>query len=138
MLSNETLIQNNLILPDHNEELSKAETIIEKLKNKLKIIQTQKRINDKIHTQTYEEIIRVLDYLGRLSMPAFNIEDQLEALYTKQYIHTPELAKKLWLDHYDKILHPYSLLKNRCFRLLDELDTEYIKRNKQYPPNWKI
>jgi hypothetical protein len=138
MLSEQILIDNNLITPDHKNELSKAEEIIEKLKNRLKIIQTQKRIDDKTHTETYEEIIRILDYVGRLSQSAFDMQEGLERLYTKQYIHTPELGKKLWLDHYDKIHHPYSLLKNRCFRMLEELDAEYIKRHKKYPPNWKI
>jgi hypothetical protein len=138
MLEELTLIEHDFNLPDYSNEISKADEIIEKIKNRLKIIQNQKRIDDKFHTETFEEIVRILDYVGRLSRPAFEIEDSLEALYIKQYLHSPELAKKLWLDHYGKIHHPFNLLKNRCYKLLEELDSEYIKRNKKYPPNWNI
>jgi hypothetical protein len=138
MLEELTLIEHDFNLPDYSNEISKADEIIEKIKNRLKTIQNQKRIDDKFHTETFEEIVRILDYVGRLSRPAFEIEDSLEALYIKQYLHSPELAKKLWLDHYGKIHHPFNLLKNRCYKLLEELDSEYIKRNKKYPPNWNI
>lgn len=138
MFAEPTLIEVDFELPDHSNELSKAEEIIDKLKNRLKIIKLQKRIDDKTHSETFEEVVRILDYIGKLSQPAFNIEDQLETLYIKAYVHSPELAKKLWHDHYGEIHHPYNLLKNRCFKMLDELDAEYIKRNKKYPPNWNI
>lgn len=136
MLKECEFIIHDFKLPNHSSELSKAEDIIEKFKNRLKIIELQKRIDDKTHTDTYEEIIRVLDYVGRLSQYVFNIEDELEALYTSRYKHSPELSKKLWLDHYDSLHHPYSLLKNRCFRMLEELDAMYYKRHKKHPPNW--
>ena len=94
----EEFIKHDFRLPDHSAELSKAEDVIEKLKNRFKkIIETQS-INGKIHTDLYEEIVRVLDYLGRLSNPAFAIGAELEALYVLQYPKSPQLAKKLWLD----------------------------------------
>lgn len=128
----------DLNLPNHSNELSKAEDIIEKLKIKIENIITNEDINDNIHTDTYEEVIRVLDYVGRLSMSAFAIEEQLERIYTLQYSKSPELAKKLWLDHYEKIHYPYSILKNRCFRMLEDLDAEYQRMYKKNPPNYKI
>lgn len=133
----------DLNLPDHSNELSKAEDIIEKLKKKIELIIANEEFksnpqHDNLHTDTYEEIIRVLDYVGRLSMSAFAIEEQLENIYTLQYSKSPELAKKLWLDHYEKIHYPYSILKNRCFRMLDDLDAEYIRIYKCNPPNFKI
>ena len=138
MLDEPTLLEHDFNLPDYSNELSKADEIIEKLKNRLKIIQNQKRIDDKFHTVTFEEIIRVLDYLGKLSTPAFEIEDELEEMYKMKFLKAPELGKKLWLEHYENIHHPYNLLKNRCYKLLEELDSEYIKQNKKYPPNWNI
>jgi len=126
-----------LDLPVQVNELSKAEDIIEKLKSKFETVKLNKNITDESHTRLYEETIRVLDYVGRLSMPCFAVEDQLEEMYLIKFKRTPELAKKLWLDHYEVIHHPYTLLKNRCFRLLDDLDGEYIAVHKQYPPNWK-
>jgi len=127
-----------LELPNHTNELSKAEDLIEKLKSKLETIRNEKSICDKSHDKLYEDTCRVLDYVGKLSMPAFAIEDQLEEMYAIKFKHSPQLAKKLWLDHYEHIHHPYTLLKNRCYRLLDELDTAYIKQHNKYPPNWKI
>jgi len=126
-----------LDLPVQVNELSKAEDIIEKLKSKFETVKLNKNITDESHTRLYEETIRVLDYVGRLSMPCFAVEDQLEEMYLIKFKRTPELAKKLWLDHYEVIHHPYTLLKNRCFRLLDELDSEYFKQHKKHPPNWK-
>lgn len=131
-------IKHDFRLPDHSTELSKAEDVIEKLRDKFKKIVEIQAINGKIHTELYEEIVRVLDYLGRLSTPAFDIGDELERLYILQYPKSPKLAKKLWLDHYDSIHHPYSLLKNRCFRMLEELDEEYQRVWKKNPPNWNI
>jgi hypothetical protein len=127
-----------LELPTHVNELSKAEDLIEKLKHRLEVITMQRTIDDKSHDKLYEETCRVLDYVGKLSMPAFAVEDQLEEMYAIKFKHTPALAKKLWLDHYEVIHKPYTLLKNRCYRLLTELDKEYFKQHKKHPPNWKI
>lgn len=137
MSCEEQFITHDFNLPNHDNELSKAEEVIEKLKNGLRIIEIQRTIDDKTHTTMFEQVIRVLDYVGKLSMPAFAIEDQMEELYKIQFLHAPELGKKLWLDHYGSIHYPYNLLKNRCYKLLEELDAEYFKRHKTHPPNWK-
>ena len=127
----------NFKLPNHANELSKADDIIEKLKIKLRKMVTTNTINGEVHTVLFEEIVRVLDYVGRLSIPLFDIEEEFEAMYVLQYAHSPELGKRLFYDHYDKLHHPYTLLKNRCYKLLEELDEFYIDVNKSNPPNWK-
>jgi len=137
-MGNEMFIKHDFKLPAHNNELSKAEEVIEKLRNKFKKIQKNKTINDSIHNTLYEETVRILDYVGKLSMPTFAIEEEMEKLYILQYPKSPLLSKKLFNDHYMELHHPYTLLKNRCFRLLEELDNEYIKRFRKNPPNWKI
>lgn len=137
-MGNEMFIKFDFKLPAHSNELSKAEEVIEKLKNKLKKIKKNKTINDSIHNTLYEEIVRILDYVGKLSMPVFAIEEEMEKLYILQYSKSPLLSKKLFNDHYMELHHSYTLLKNRCFRLLEELDNEYIKRIRKNPPNWKI
>lgn len=124
--------------PDHSNELSKAEELIEKLKNRLKITGTQRSIDDEMHTKMFDEVVFVLMYVGDLSESIFNLGDTLEEQYLKTYIKTPELAKTLWLKHYDELHHPYNLLKNRCYKLLEELDAQYHKKFKKHPPNWKI
>ena len=137
-IDTELFLQVDFKLPNHSNELSKAEEIIAKLKTKVESLAANKTIDDKQHDYLYNEIVRVLDYIGRLSMPAFAIEDELEQMYVIKFHKSPAMAKKLWLDHYETIHHPYTLLKNRCFRLLEDLDIMYVKRYKKNPPNWKI
>jgi hypothetical protein len=137
-MAKEEFITVDFKLPNHSNELSKAEEVIDKLKKRFEVIQVQKSINDCTHTELFEEIVRCLVYVGKLSEVAFAIEDQLEALYTQQYKHSPALGKQLWLQHYDEIHHPYSILKNRCFRLLEMLDDNYVNVHGKLPPNAKI
>lgn len=137
-MEDETMIKKDFNLPDDSNDLSRAEGIIEELKDRFKKMLKDKSINDSNHEKLFEDTIRILDFVGKLSMPAFAIQDELEELYFKQYQPTPALAKELWLKHYDKIHHPYNLLKNRCFRLIEELDEEYRRVYKKNPLNWKI
>ncbi len=139
-MSNDTqeLIKHDFNLPNHENELSKAGDVIEKLKTKLAKHKNNQSIDDKQFVGCYEEVVRALDYVGRLSMSVFAIEEEVEAMYVKQYVHAPILAKTLWLEHYNELHHPYNLLKNRCFKLLDELDEFYEELYDKKPPNWKI
>jgi hypothetical protein len=125
-------------LPCHTEELAKADEIINTIKSNLKTIINDKSITGNVHLQLYEETIRILDYVGRLSQPLFDIEDHLEQMYTMHYKSCPELGKKLFNDHYEKLHYPYTLLKNRCFKILEDLDEEYELRWDKKPPNWNI
>jgi len=124
-------------LPNHENELSKAEDVINKLKEKINYTEVYK-MTDKLFIEAFEEVIRALDYVGKLSLPAFGIEDEMEAIYNKRYMHSLPLAKELWLNHYGNVHKPYNTLKNRCYKLLDELDALYVRINKKEPPNWKI
>jgi hypothetical protein len=130
-------IKHDFNLPNHDNELSKAGDVIEKLKQKINNHVTDVEIiTDKQFIILYEEIVRVLDYVGRLSMPAFAIEDEMEEMYKMKFLHAPELGKKLWLDHYENVHRPYTILKNRCFKLLDELDEYYQALYDKKPPNY--
>jgi len=131
-------IKHDFNLPNYVNELSNAESQIEGLKYKLDIITKKKNIDDKLHDAMYEKTCKILEYVGKLSMPAFEVEDLLEEMYAIKFKHSPALAKKLWLDHYENIHHPYNLLKNRCYKILTELDKQYIEVHKKTPPNWKI
>ena len=75
MLNEEKFITHDFKLPNHHNELCKADEIIDKLKNKFKKIEKTKTINGKNHDELYNEIVRILDYVGRLSMPAFVIAE---------------------------------------------------------------
>lgn len=138
MVAEAKFITHDFNIPDHSTQLQKAEEVINKLKDKLKHIEQTKSITDDIHTKLYEETVRILDYVGKLSISAFDIEEEIERLYTLQFQNSPQLGKKLCQDHYEKIHHPYTLLKNRCFKLLEDMDNEYRKCWKKNPPNWNI
>jgi hypothetical protein len=127
-----------LNLINHSNELSKAEEHINTLKNRFKIIQDENSITDKNHGILYEKVIIVLDYVGRLSASPFTLETKLEEMYLSKYPDSPKLAKQLWLEHYEKIHYPYNILKNRCHKMLDDLDKEYQKKFGKNPPNWNI
>jgi hypothetical protein len=131
-------ITHDFKLPNHSNELSKAEDLIGKHKIKLQQLSEKDLITDLTHDKLYEDIIKILDYVGRLSMYVFDVEDEMERMYTMKYKHSPELGKELWLEHYGKLHQPYNLLKNRCFRMLEELDEQFIRINKSTPPNWNI
>lgn len=137
-MPNENFILVDFKLPDHSNELSKAEEVIQKLKKRFEIVQMQRTIDDCTHDEMFEQIVRCLLYVAKLSEPAFEIEDQLEGMYIKNFKHCPAMGKTLWLQHYDEIHHPYSILKNRCYRLLELLDAEYFKRYGKNPPNFNI
>lgn len=138
MTNKEQFITLDFKLPNHSNELSKAELLIEKLKSKIESHMLHLTIDDQAHDQIYNELIRILDYVGRLSMPCFAIEEEIENIYVQQFKHAPELGKHLWMEHYEEIHHPYTLLKNRCFRLLEILDAAYVEQHGKNPPNWNI
>jgi len=138
MFDNSNLIYIDFNLPNHESELCDAEEAIEKIKNIVIKITVTNTITDKLHNYYYEEVIRILDYVGKLSMPASKLNDDIERMYRLKFPKSPKLAKQLWLDHYGLIHRPYNLIKNRCFRILDELDNSYILKFGKVPPNWKI
>jgi len=119
-------------LPNHTVELNKADSIILTLRDKVEFLQNCMSISDVQHLQTYEEIFRILDYVGTLSQSIFDIQDELENEFMKKYKNS-----HLWTDHYEIIHKPYNVLKNRCYKMLDELDELYIECNGKHPSNWK-
>lgn len=134
----ELFIELNLNLPQDANEFSRVEEAIDKLKAKVAKIISAKIITDDIHEDVYEEVVIALDKVGKLSEPAFGVEEQIETMYTLKYPHNPAFAKLIWYAHYEEVQHKYSLLKNRCFRMLELLDEEYQRKFKKTPPNWEI
>lgn len=131
-------IKTDFNLPCHDNELSKVEDLIIKLRQDFNNYIETKKISDEDFITVFENIIRVLDYVGRLSDFVFKIDDELEKRYKIEYLHAPELGKVLKQQHAEKLHHPYNILKNRCWKLLEELDELYIGLYDKEPPNWKI
>lgn len=124
----------DLNLPDYTNQLEEARNYINEIKIKLQETKKNKKLPLKTYETLYDSITKALLYVGTLSMPAFNIEEKIEDTYLEIYKDAPELGKKLWLDHYGEIHRPYNVLKNRLFRMFEELDEQYILYNKEHPP----
>lgn len=110
-------------LPDHAIELEKAEEYIKELQEIFKKRIKNEKINDEMYAILFEKIIRGLEYMGSLSLPLFNIQDQIEETFDITYKHAPELGRKLKWKKIEIIHKPYDILKNRLFKLLDELES---------------
>ena len=134
MPNESTELNIDLNLPDHSEELYEVEDYINKIKKQIQQCTADNKLDDKTYTALYDKITNALYYVGGLSMPAFDVQEKLEEEYFNTYKHAPELARKLWLDHYARIHRPYNILKNRLFRMYDNLDELYIKINKKNLP----
>ena len=135
----EVLLEIDLDLPDHSTELEEVDEYIKNLKLKLaeyKANRIQQPMSLKQYTKMYDEIVRGLFYLGNLSLPAFATEDIIEKKYFEIYKHAPELAKKLWWDHYESVHRPYTLFKNRLFKMIEDLNDLYILIHKCTPPDY--
>jgi hypothetical protein len=133
-----TFLHIELDLPDNTEKLSEAEIKIEKFKERLAKLQSTGEISNKTHEPLYDETVLMLDYLGRLSKPVFGIEDIIESAYFKEYIAEPKKVKRLWYEHYEYIHHPYTILKNRCYSILEDLDEEFLRVNHCFPSNYYL
>ena len=123
-------------LPQNSDGLKQAEQKIGDIRRDFLNIITDDLLDDKTHEELFDRTALVLDWIGRMSTPVFSIRDNLEAQYEKLYCKSPNLARKLFDDHYCNLHRPYSRLKNKCFNILDELDMEYEKKFKKKPLNW--
>jgi len=134
----ELFLHIELELPDHTAKLTDAEAKIENLRTRFVEIQNSGKINNYTHEPLYDETVLMLDYLGRLSRPIFGIESTIEEKYCKEYVSEPVKVKKLWYEHYEYIHRPYTILKNRCYRVLEDLDDEFFRVNHCFPSNYNL
>jgi len=125
-------------LPNHTTELKQAAGKIAAIRKKFNIIKHEETIDNEIHTTLYEEVVSTLDWVGRMSKHLFELRNELEESYEIAYVKAPKLGYELFDQHYGKLHHPYTTLKNRCFTLLEDLDNTYIEKFKKTPPNWNI
>jgi hypothetical protein len=117
----------NIELPDNTEKLNNIEKYIKTLNSRFKLLVNNNEFSKKKYEIIHDLIVETLIMLGDLSLPALDVVDELEKKYILAYPNSPKLAKKLWLDHIDKINHRYDLLKNRCYFLIDDLEEEIIR-----------
>ena len=130
------LIDVNLNLPNHTDNLKEAELMLNAIRKDIIDVCLEDKLSDEIHEKLFDKIVIVLDWVGRMSIPAFKIRDELEETYLITYRKTPKLGRLLFDKHYHNIHRPYSSLKNRCFNTIDELDILYKEKFNKNPPNW--
>ena len=136
------LLPLELNVPDHSQELQTIEENIDKRSFELEFITKNNLMDDYHHTALYEATFKELISLGHLSQPIFNLQDSIEEVYTKQYLHDtktlkPHQVKRLWYSHYESLHKPYTILKNRCWRLLNQIDAQFFLTFPDlFPPNW--
>lgn len=135
----------NLNVPNHSNELSRTDYVIQKLRNRFNKLIVTNGITDELHTEIYDEVCSSLDFIGRLSKKIFELQNEIETKYTMAYIHCADQVKvkRTWYKAYEDLHQPYSILKNRCFTLLEDLDDEFIRKFNKKPSNyssklWKL
>lgn len=136
MLENTDTI--DISIPNHTNELIEVDEAIEDIKFKINLISTQNLMDDELHDMLFEDTMKILVFIGDMSVHAFNTFNPLEEAYVMKYPKFPAMSKKLWLEHYDKLHHPYDLRKNRCFTIIDKIDNIYINKYHKNPPNWDL
>lgn len=125
---------NDIEISSDNEKIKNATKTINKFKKRVLYHKSIRSLSEQEYKDLFILIIQVLEYVGDLSIPMFNIQDQLEKNYNRMYKSSPELAKKLYLEHYHELHRPYNILKNRCFTLLEDMEKYYFKINHKHPP----
>jgi hypothetical protein len=116
-------------LPDHTDQLNKITKVG---KNVMKKFDLDKRS----YPPLTEKSVETMDYIlhkclrktADLSMSINEIETKLKDHYTCTYTKSPELGKKLFLDHYFSLHKPYDKVKNMLWKAIFTI-TEY-KKNK--------
>lgn len=105
-------------LEDHSEELKRINDIWLRIKTKFEEDVKKNALTPRrkeIYTLIVEE---ALGLVGDWSMQMFDTFEQLEQAYAKQYVNSPKLGQKLFLERYEKLHKPYDQVKNRLWKLL--------------------
>lgn len=132
---NSDLLELNLSkpIPDHTDEIIKA---IDFLREINEDFNNNQNITDYHHELLYEKTVKLLYYVGCLSLKIFELQPEIIELYTMKFLRDPAVGKELYYKHYHQLHRKYNLIKNKCFKLLDNIDEKYILLNKKLPPNY--
>lgn len=116
------MIEKIKTLPDHSEEFEKAKEMLQRVVND---INWHNSVSKELSKFKVDNMIYIVDgilcIIADLSMSRFEIRDMLEEAYSKQYVKSPALGKKLFIKEYEELHEPYDKIKNKCFDLLGKL-----------------
>lgn len=117
-------------IPDQTSEVEKANDAFKKQRE----IYVKQILNNPYDPDLCERVrlitVQILEYMGELTIDIFRLHNEMFDFYTTQ--HPRELGKKLYIDRVDGIHKPYDLIKNRCFKLLDDLEIYVKKKDPNY------
>ena len=110
-------------LPDVSDKLETASNLLARSDKDYKWYRdNDKEIPLPKKKQLVFVVSTVLDAVGELSQPAFDVRESMEEEYNKKYIKSPALGKQLFLKEYELLHKPFDKLKNKCFDLLTKID----------------
>ena len=113
----------DIVIPDDQRKKELLAKEIEEIYADISFYYDRKRtITQKYYNTCRERIEDVLYSVGELSIPYFRINEDLREYYLQKFKYDPDMARDRWLERYDSLHEPYTVLKNKCYLLFRKLD----------------
>ena len=113
----------DIVIPDDQRKKELLAKEIEEIYADISFYYDRKRtITQKYYNTCRERIEDVLYSVGELSIPYFRINEDLREYYLQKFKYDPDMARDRWLERYDSLHKPYTILKNKCYLLFRKLD----------------
>lgn len=112
-----------VVIPDNQRKKELLAKEIEEIYADISFYYDRKKtITQKYYNTCRERIEDVLYSVGELSIPYFRINEDLREFYLQKFKYDPDMARDRWLERYDSLHEPYTVLKNKCYFLFRKLD----------------
>ena len=113
----------DVVIPDDQRKKELLAKEIEEIYADISFYYDRKKtITQKYYNTCRERIEDVLYSVGELSIPYFRINEDLREYYLQKFKYDPDMARDRWLERYDSLHKPYTILKNKCYLLFRKLD----------------
>jgi len=113
----------DVVIPDDQRKKELLAKEIEEIYADISFYYDRKKtITQKYYNTCRERIEDVLYSVGELSIPYFRINEDLREYYLQKFKYDPDMARDRWLERYDSLHEPYTVLKNKCYLLFRKLD----------------
>ena len=113
----------DIVIPDDERKKELLAKEIEEIYADISFYYDRKKtITQKYYNTCRERIEDVLYSVGELSIPYFRINEDLREFYLQKFKYDPDMARDRWLERYDSLHEPYTVLKNKCYLLFRKLD----------------
>lgn len=113
----------DIVIPDDQRKKELLAKEIEEIYADISFYYDRKKtITQKYYNTCRERIEDVLYSVGELSIPYFRINEDLREFYLQKFKYDPDMARDRWLERYDSLHEPYTVLKNKCYLLFRKLD----------------